>query len=443
MRAFGRGGAGAVLGSKNLKAVAVRGTGAVPLGDEAGFRAAARKVTGAVAARPEWVAKRRRIGTTSSMESLQKNGMLPTRNWQRGATEHLQRMAPTFFTGLEPWLGATLPCAPLCPAPCARGYRITGGDLAGQSSEGPDYETIYALGINCDLDRFDAVVAADRLCDELGLDTISAGLTLSFFMECRERGLVTKADLDGIDLRFGDAAGILAMLPRIAAREGAGDLLARGVRQAAQVVGQGSAAFAMHAKGLELGGWGCRGVNGQALQYALGSRGGCHHDLGLPAKLEWSSPDAEGVAGKGRLVLGTAADRIAHDSAVICSFSDQYGDLETLAGMYAGVWGAAVSAEELLVAGERILNLERLINVREGITREQDRLPARLTDEPLPDGPRAGATVPLEALKDEFYAAAGWDLATGIPLPATLDRLGVDPTVRLALGYPAATGEPL
>jgi aldehyde:ferredoxin oxidoreductase len=151
------------------------------------------------------------------------------------------------------------------------------------------------------------------------------------------------------------------------------------------------------------------------------------------------------VEGKGRLVLGTAADRIAHDSAIICSFSDQFADLGRLAEMVAAVWGQPVTADDLLLAGERILNLERLLNVREGVNRQADQLPARLLNEPLPDGLRAGATVPLEELKTEFYAAAGWDIATGIPLATTLDRLGLDGEVRSWLrpgGSPPPGGIP-
>lgn len=430
LRSFGRGGAGAVMGSKGLKGVAVHGSRPAVVADPDGLRAAARALGRVVRDRPDWVEKRRRLGTTTAMENLQKYGMLPTRNWQRGSSDHFEGMAPVTFTGGEVWQGETLPCAPLCPAPCARGYRIVSGEYAGRGGEGPDYETIYALGTNCGLDRFDAVIAADRICDELGMDTISAGGVLAFAMECRQRGLLSPADLDGVDLQFGDHAGMMDLLQRIGARQGCGEWLSEGVRRIAERVGHNAEDFAMHAKGLELGGWGCRGANGQALQYAVGSRGGCHHDLGIPAKLEWGDPNGAGVQGKGRLVLGTAADRLAHDSAIICSFSDQFADLGNLAQMYAAVWGEPVTADDLLLAGERILNLERLINVREGVNRAADQLPARLLKEPLPDGLRAGATVPLEELKTEFYDAAGWDVITGIPLPSTLDRLGVDAEVR-------------
>lgn len=427
MRAFGRGGAGAVMGSKRLKGLAIRGTHPMTVADIQTFRKAARIIGRAVAARPDWVQRRQREGTTTSMGILQEYGMLPTRNWQRGSFEHFERLAPLAHCDDEPWHGESVPCAPLCPAPCARRYRVVRGEYADMVSEGPDYETIYALGTNCGLDCFDAIVAADKFCDEMGMDTISAGVVLSFAMECYERKLISAAELDGVELNFGNHRELLVMLQRIANRSGFGNLLAEGARRCAEVIGQGSEAFAMHAKGLELGGWGCRAAYGQALQYALGSRGGCHHDLGIPAKAEYATPDATTITGKGQLVLHTASGRIARDSAIICSFSGEYVDLEPVAMLLSGVWGFNVSSETLILAGERILNMERLLNVREGINRGADRLPDRLLQEPLPDGPRQGSTVPLEALKTEFYATVGWDIDTGVPLPATLERLGIGP----------------
>ncbi len=433
VRAFGRGGAGAVMGSKKLKGLAIRGTHPITVSDVRTFRKAARIIGRAVATRPDWAQRRRREGTTTSMEILQEYGMLPTHNWKRGSFEYFERIAPLAHRGDEPWHGESVPCAPLCPAPCARRYRVIRGEYADTLSEGPDYETVYALGTNCGIDRFDAIVAADNFCDEMGMDTISAGVVLSFVMECYERKLISATELDGVELNFGNHRELLTMLKRIANRSGFGDLLAEGVRRCAEVIGQGSEAFAMHAKGLELGGWGCRAAYGQALQYALGSRGGCHHDLGIPAKVEYATPDAIAVAGKGQLVLHTASGRIARDSAIICSFSGQYVNLDPVAMLLSGVWGFDVSSEALMLAGERILNMERLLNVREGVNRGADQLPARLLQEPLSDGPRQGSTVPLEALKTEFYAAAGWDIDTGVPLPATLKQLGIGPEAHCLL----------
>jgi aldehyde:ferredoxin oxidoreductase len=437
MRTFGRGGAGAVMGSKQLKGLVIRGTRPRTLQNAEGFREAVRTITRAIAGRSEWAQKRRRLGTTTSLAALQEYGMLPTRNWQREMFDGFDKLAPVKHSGEEPWKGESISCAPLCPAPCAREYTVTGGEYAAAASQGPDYETLYALGSNCGIDRFDALVAADRLCDELGMDSMSAGGVVGFAMECYERGLIGPAELGEVDLRFGNHAALIPVLQCMARREGFGNLLAQGVKRCAEVIGRGSEAFAMHAKGLELGGWGCRGAYGQALQYALGSRGGCHHDLGLPAKVEYAAPDATTIPGKGKLVLRKGAERMALDSAIVCSFAEQYVNLGAIGNLISSIIGVEWSPETLMEVGERILNLERLINIREGVGRAADQLPRRLLDEPLPDGPRRGSTVPLEQLKTEFYATAGWDMDTGIPLPGTLARLdlGSEIVERLDLCY--------
>jgi aldehyde:ferredoxin oxidoreductase len=266
----------------------------------------------------------------------------------------------------------------------------------------------------------------DHLCDEMGLDTISAGVTLGFIMECFERGLLKEDDTGGLELSFGDHREALEALKQIAARSGFGDLMAEGVRRCASHIGQGSEEFAMHAQGLELGGWGCRAAYGQALQFALSPRGGCHHDLGIPAKMEWGSPEATRVKGKGKLVIECASKRIVRDSAIQCAFAGLYFDLDLMAELLEAITGQPFDVPELMRIGERILNLERLLNLREGVNRSTDRLPKRLLAEPLPDGPRKGSTVPLERLKDDFYEAAGWDQATGLPILETLRRLGLD-----------------
>jgi aldehyde:ferredoxin oxidoreductase len=412
------------MGSKLLKGIAIQGRSPVQAVDDGHFREARRSVNRAIASRRDWAQRRRAEGTTTSMEILQDYGMLPTRNWQQGSFEGFSRLAPGAHQPDVPWRGESAACAASCPAPCARRYEVTDGLYAGAESTGPDYETLYAFGSNCGIDRFDSIVAADRLCDELGLDTISAGVTIGFIMECAARGLLP-GDMALLGPSFGDHQAVVALLPQLAHRQGLGEWLAEGAQRCSEMLGQGTEVFAMHAKGLELGGWGCRGTYGQALQYALGSRGGCHHDLGLPAKSEYALPESTTVEGKGDLVLHTGAERIALDSAIICSFACQYIDLETVADLLAAVTGHPFDAALLETIGERVLNVERLLNVREGIDREADRLPGRLQHDPLPDGPRRGAIVPLEPLKTDFYGAAGWDETTGIPTPATLERLGL------------------
>jgi aldehyde:ferredoxin oxidoreductase len=423
-RSFGRGGAGAVMGAKHLKAITISGHHDPPILDKERYIAARKAETKSTVEEEWWRKQRMRFGTTTSMPNLQEYGMLPTRNWQRGSFDRFEDIAPLVCR--DQWIVEGHTCGPRCPAPCAQKYSVPQGQYAGISSEGPDYETIYAFGTNCAIDRFDAIIALEHLCDEMGLDTISTGVTLSFVMECFERGLVTPGDTGGFQMGFGDHARGLEAVRMIASRRGFGDLMAEGTRRCAIKIGQGSEAFAMHAKGLEFGGWGCRASFGQALQYALSPRGGCHHDLGLPAKVEWGTPGAAQVEGRGQLLLDCAASRIVHDSAIQCSFSGLFYGLDLLTELLESITGRTTSVSELQQVGLRVFNLERLINVREGVDRSSDRLPKRLIKEPLSDGPRKGATVPLERLKDNAYEAAGWDLATGRPTSETLQLLGLD-----------------
>jgi aldehyde:ferredoxin oxidoreductase len=412
------------MGAKMLKAVAISGGGKTAVADSARYRAARKAVNAGVVAGDDWRKRRMAFGTTTSMPNLQEFGMLPTRNWSRGSFEGYDKVAPVVCR--DQWDVQNHPCAAHCPAPCAETYRVTAGEYAGISTEGPDYETIYAFGTNCGIDRLDAVIALEDLADELGLDTISAGVTLSFIMECFERGMLSESETAGFSISFGDHANALKALRMIASRSGLGHLMAEGTRRSAAQIGQNSEAFAMQAQGLELGGWGCRASFGQALAYAVSPRGGCHHDLGLPAKVEWGMPEATEPTGRGALVLHTAPIRIIHDSAIQCSFSGLYYGQDVLAELLASILGREIPVADLTKTGLRILNLERLVNVREGVSRATDRLPDRLLKEALPDGPRSGSTVPLETLKDDFYRLAGWDPLTGIPTRETLKELGLD-----------------
>jgi aldehyde:ferredoxin oxidoreductase len=206
--------------------------------------------------------------------------------------------------------------------------------------------------------------------------------------------------------------------------EGFGKELAKGSRALSRLI-PGSEGFAMHAKGMEFGGYECRGLNGQALQFAISARGGCHHAYGLPARAETLDGSRLNVEGKGVQVKNAAIGRILADSLILCTFPGPVYTREVYAEAISSVSAEPLSVAELSEAGERIMCQERLFNVREGLTRADDILPSRLLQEPKPDGPTKGATVPLEALKDLFYRAMGYDLATGNPTEETLTRLGV------------------
>jgi aldehyde:ferredoxin oxidoreductase len=270
----------------------------------------------------------------------------------------------------------------------------------------------------------EAVIAAGQICDEYGVDTITAGVTIGFAMECFEKGLIDKKDTDGIDLRFGNHEAMIAVLNKMVKQQGFGKQIAKGTMRLSEEIG-GSEAFAMHAKGMEFGGYECRGSNGQALQFAIDNRGGCHHGYGLPARMEVFDNTRLDVAGKGEYVKQAAIVRMVRDSLILCTFTPVYNEQMILKVLSAGS-GQTWSAEDIREVGVRIMCQERLFNMREGITQKDDNLPARLLKEPKPDGPTKGALVPLKELKQDYYQAMGYDVATGNPPDALLAKLGIE-----------------
>jgi aldehyde:ferredoxin oxidoreductase len=282
------------------------------------------------------------------------------------------------------------------------------------------------MGTNLGIDDFAAIVAAEHLCDRYGLDTMSAGVSIGFAMECYEKGILTKKDTDGIEMTFGNAEAMVKSVEKIGKNEGFGAFIALGTKRMAEKLGRGTDVFAMHAKGMELGGYDCRGYNGQALQYALSSRGGCHHAYGLPCRVEMAQNNGTSLANKGKMLKTGAIQRIMYDSALTCTFARTALGDQGIPPLISALTGDPFTMEDFQVVGERILNLERLFNVREGIRRKDDQLPRRLLTEPMSEGPNKGAVIPLEPLLDDGYAALGWDTESGIPKAETLKRLGLE-----------------
>lgn len=423
-RVFGRGGCGAVFGSKNLKGIMIKGNNKPEPIHKDLFNKAKKTIVDMVRAKPDWRNGRIKYGTPADILTLNELGILPTRNWKTGVFEKVENLSPHVFR--EKYVLRDVPCSPYCITPCSKVTLVREGPYAGYSSDGPEYETIYSLGSNCGIDNYDAIIAADRTCDELGLDTIAAGVTIGFAMECFERGLISKTDCDGLELRFGNHSVLLPLLHAMAYGRGLGKILSHGVKAASEQIGQGSDAFAMHAKGMEFGGYECRAAFGQALQFALSNRGGCHHDLGLPARVEMNNGTNLNIGGKGGLVKRAAIMRVVYDSAILCSFGRSVLGIEPIVQAVSAMWGENVTLEGLEAAALRTLNLERCYNVLAGVRRKDDRLPDRLLKEPLPEGPHQGSVVPLEELKDEFYHSFGWNTLTGIPEQDTLAGLGLE-----------------
>lgn len=422
LRTFGRGGPGAVMGAKNLKGIIVSGSAKIEPADAERFKSLKKNIVENVKNNQKWAENWKRFGTKGGMPHLNKLGALPTCNWQTGVFQQVENITPSELGDL--WVRQGTTCGPYCLNPCAHETRNSDGPWTKANVDGPEYETLYSFGPNCGVDRLDAVVEANRICDEYGIDTMSCGCTIAFAMECYEKGLIPKEELGGLQLQFGDAEAMVQTVELVAKREGFGERLSEGIRTFSQTI-KGSEPFAMHCKGLEFGGYECRGMWGQALQFALSSRGACHHAYGLPARIPAEIEAGTEVKRKGTLVKNAACDRILFDCAVLCSFNKiAIGfDNKNLEGLINAVTGENYSLEHLMEIGLRVMTLERMFNVREGLRREDDLLPARLSEEPLPEGPNKGSRVPMDELLDEGYQALGWDKVTGIPLAETLEKL--------------------
>ncbi|MFH1487746.1 MAG: aldehyde ferredoxin oxidoreductase C-terminal domain-containing protein, partial [Pseudomonadota bacterium] len=414
-RTFGRGGAGSVMGSKMLKGFVVRGTQPVELADKEAFLEHKKKMGEILKKGPakEWAEWWRRYETGADLEVLNKMGIIPTNNWQGGQFDGWRGICKS--TTPMGWPEDSRACGLYCPTPGCRDTEVKGGPYNGARCD-VEWEAIYAFGSTCGVDKMEAVIAANQLCDEFGIDTISTGVTIGFAMECFEKGLIGPKDTDGIDLRFGNDAAMIAVLRKIVNQEGFGKELARGTRTLSEKI-KGSAAFAMHVKGLEMGGYECRDMHGQSLAFAVNARGGCHHGYGLPARAETHDGTQLEIEGKGEYVKRMATNKILRDAIPVCVFVRPYADSSLMAELVSALVGKTWTLEDMRLFGERVMCLERLFNMREGgITRKDDILPPRITDEPKPHGPNKGYDgLPLETLKDSYYVAMGYDLETGNP----------------------------
>ena len=422
-RTFGRGGAGAIFGSKNLKGISIKGDNKIIIKNSSLLSDAKMSIIQAVKEKKEWREMRIRYGTPADIQLLNERGLLPSYNWKTGVFDKVEALYPENLR--NKYVVKDVACSPHCLTPCSKLSMVHEGEYKGYQCDGPEYETVYAFGSNCGIDRYDAIIAFNKTCDELGLDTISAGVTIGFAMECFEKDLLKKEKSDGIELRFGSPEGIIETLKKMAHKQGIGKILADGVKSASDLIGKGSEAFAMHSKGMEFGGYECRGSFGQSLQYALSSRGGCHHDLGLPARAEIADGTDLTITGKGNQIKELAKLRIVYDNAILCSFGRTVIGIEPIAKAISSIWDSEITVEDLQLASLSTINIERCFNVLTGVRRENDRLPDRLLNEKLPDGPHKGSTVPLELLKDDFYESFGWDLKNGIPKRDILINLGM------------------
>lgn len=391
-RQAGRGGAGAVFGSKNIKAVVVRGTGGVGVADMPGLLKAAQK-----AMREDLLTDTNlwayTDGTPMLVEMSQNSGILPTRNFQQATFEGFESLASPSMQKARAGKKACLSCGLGCG-----NYTVKGAARV----EGPEYETLSIGGSNCGIADLEAVVKFNALCDDLGLDTISMGSTIAFAMEMTEKGI------KDLGLRFGDVSSYLEAPELVAFRKGKGMELALGVRGLSERYG--GKEFAMQVKGLEFPGYEPRGSWGMGLAYATAPRGACHMSAWPVAEEAYGERDPYTVEGKAGLVADLQHYNALKFSLILCDFWALSFDL--MAELLTPVLGREVAAEELELAGERIFNLLRLFNTREGFTGKDDTLPDRIFNQGLVGGPGAGKILPREEftkMLGEYYRLRGWD----------------------------------
>ena len=432
--ASGRKGVGAVMGSKNLKAIAVRGNTHVPVADRDAFKAALKSMHHNMKESHVLYPAFSQGGTPMILDTMYELGVFPTKNF-----ENTGQWDPIDYLGNE--VGSTeyniaREFCYKCPVGCSQLKLARKGPYKGVASI-PEFETIYSFGGMTLMESFNEVIAADKLCDEYGMDTISCGVAIAFAMELYEKGIITIDDLDGVDLKWSNAEAMVAMIHKIAHRDGFGDVLADGVQKAAQRIGKGAEKYAMHVKGLELPGYDVRGAKAHGLNYATGYTG-ADHCLGYAFQEMFSIPipypvDRLAYEGKGKLTKWNQDTRSAAcDCAPMCGFILDMALAgvchQNTADLVNGATGSSYTAEDIMLCGERVNNAARIFNIREGLTRADDTLPERLRTEPLKEGGAKGSYIPQEELDfmlDEYFEARGWT-KEGVPTREKLLELGMD-----------------
>jgi aldehyde:ferredoxin oxidoreductase len=431
-RTAGRGGMGALLGSKNLKAIVVRGTGKPAYPDLKAFRGFVQDINKFIKANSVGLSQ---LGTAGGVPATELTGDLPLKNWTLGnwkeEAAHVsgQRIAETIFERHTHCFA--------CPIGCGKTVKIEDGPYAGVYGHGPEYETLAGFGGNCQCDDLNAISWMNDLCNRYGLDTISTSSSLAFAMEAYERGLITQEQTGGLDLTWGNAEAMIEAIHAIARREGIGELLADGVRAAAQQFGPEAEAFAIHVKGLEMPYHDPRAFVSMAANYATGVRGGCHLEslsywLGYGVRFDvygWYNPqdyDPHDSVGKGQVAVDFQNYMAVYNPLGLCKFIAK-GKVEPrhIADLVNAALGWGWTARDLLLTGERICNLKRLINLRLGITRADDTLPQRVLAEPRPSGGAEGVLPDLDLMLEEYYSARGWT-PDGVPSPERLAALGLE-----------------
>ncbi len=439
-RAAGRTGLGAVMGSKKLKAIAVRGTKKPEIAFPEKVKEIQKKIVKETFEN-KFTSTLREHGQAGFLLDLNNDGILPTKNFQSGVFSGAEKISGQAMT--KQFLVSRESC-PRCPVSCKRVVEVKEGPFAPVSKEygGPEYENLAALGSLLLIDNLDAVCRMNMLCNAYSLDTISTGVSIAFAMECFERGILTLEDTGGLELNFGNAASAIKLIEMIASREGLGNILANGVREAAKTIGHGSEKFAVEIKGLEIPMHEPRGKKGLAVMYATSARGGCHMQSMHDPDIESPNMAPEIGITKALNRFDTSRDKVLYlkktgdwtamiNSLGLCSniywFGAVYYKPHQLTEILNAVTGWDFTVEDFMITGERINTMCRMFNVREGLTKTEDILPPRFY-EPLIGGPTNGQFISVkefESMLRDYYDICGWDTETGIPTRSRLNELGL------------------
>ncbi len=416
-RAAGRSGVGAVMGSKNLKAIVVRGTKKVGIANQEEMKKAVKVCMDKIRENGVTGTGLPTYGTAVLVNIINENGVYPTKNWQESQFDLADSTSGE--TLAEKYLVKKDPCY-RCPIACGRYCKVD--DIEGG---GPEYEPIWAYGANCGVSDLGAIIKANFWCNEMGLDAISAGTTIATAMELYQKGYIKDADVAGMPLEFGNADAIIEWTKRMGMREGLGDKLAEGSYRMAESYGVPE--LSMSVKKQELPAYDPRAIQGMAVQYATTNRGGCHvrgylispEILGIPEKTDRFS--IEGKANWAKIFQDFTA---FIDSSGVCLFTSFALGADDYAGLMSAVTGTKWTADDVLKAGDRIWNLEKLFNLAAGIDSSQDTLPKRLLEEPISEGPSKGNVAKLSEMLPEYYAVRGWT-EDGIPTEEKKAELGL------------------
>jgi aldehyde:ferredoxin oxidoreductase len=433
-RAAGRTGLGAVMGSKNLKAIAVRGTRDIVPAKPDEFMDMVKEFHERM--KGPATQKYRTLGTVENVLVHNALYCMPTRNYNNAHFEAADKVSGETLN--EKFVTKIIGCNS-CAMRCEHEVVVPEGPYKGTMTR-MEYETLWALGPYCGINRLDAIIKGMELCNYYGMDAISAGVIVGFAMDCYENGILSQADLGVVEAQFGNAEAMIQLLEKMGKREGIGDVLAEGVRIAGEKIDKGAEKLAQHIKGLEVTGYDLRCLKTAALGFAVSFRGADHNRHGAYAfDVKGKVDRLKAEKGRGKMVRDMEDTYALIDSFIVCKFARGtfYKELEDMAKLYSLVTGYDMTPEELKKAGERINTVARLINIREGLGRKDDTLPWKVMNMPIPDeGPVKGAVVTqdeLDLLLDDYYTSRGWTLE-GVPTTEKLKELDMEDALSIVEG---------